>query len=101
MAPTVGLARSSFMRTMSFQSTTKFLPGSKLFLGSLEYLTDKFGNLSLQELESSKVIRSGTGCLPPAPARVGLINEAQLKFGPLGEMDTDPVEDRADHTLAA
>jgi hypothetical protein len=95
MAPTVGLARSSFVRTMSFQSITKFLPGSKLFLGSLEYLTDKFGNLSLQEPESSKVIRSVTGCLPPAPARVGLINEAQLKLGPLGEMDT------VDHTLAA
>jgi hypothetical protein len=36
---------------MAFQSTTKFLPGSRWFLGSLVFLTDQFGNLSLQELE--------------------------------------------------
>jgi hypothetical protein len=57
----VGLTRSSFVRTMAFQSTTKFLPGSRWFLGSLEFLTDKFGNLSLQEPELSRVAGSGTG----------------------------------------
>jgi hypothetical protein len=101
LVPTVGLTRSSFMRTMVFQSTTEFLLGSRWFLGSLEFLTDQFGNLSLQEPELSKVARSSTDCLPPTLVRVGLINEAQLRLGSLGEMDTDPVEDRADHTLAA
>jgi hypothetical protein len=95
--------RSIFVRTMVFQSTTKFLPGSRWFLGSLEFLSDKFRNLSLQEPELSKVAGLGIGCLPPAPVRVGLINEAQLKhrLGSLWEMDTDPAEDRDDHTLAA
>jgi hypothetical protein len=60
----MGLTRSNFMRTMAFQSTTKFLPGSRWFLGSLEFLTDKFENLSLQEQELSKVTGSGTGHLP-------------------------------------
>jgi hypothetical protein len=88
---------------MVFQSTTKFLPGSRWFLGSLEFLSDKFRNLSLQEPELSKVTGLGIGCLPPAPVRVSLINEAQLKhrLGSLWEMDTDPAEDRDDHTLAA
>jgi hypothetical protein len=66
-------------------------------------LTDKFGNLSLQEPELSKVTGSGIDRLPPAPVRVGLVNEAQLGhgLGSLGEMDMDPTEDKADHTLAA
>jgi hypothetical protein len=64
----MGLTRSSFVRTMVFQSTTKFLPGSKWFMDSLEFLTDK-------------VTRSGTGLLPPAPVRVSLVNEAQLEHG--------------------
>jgi hypothetical protein len=61
----MGLTRLSFMRVMVFQSTTKFLPGSRWFMGSLEFLTDKFGNLSLQELELGKVARLGIGHLPP------------------------------------
>jgi hypothetical protein len=64
---TVGLTRSSIVKTMVFQSTTMFLPGSWWFLGSLEFLTDKFGDLSLGELESSEFARSSTDRLPPAP----------------------------------
>jgi hypothetical protein len=103
LAPIVGFTRSSFVRTMVFQSTSKFLPSSRWFLGSLEFLTDKFGNLSLQEPELSKAAGSGTDRLPPAPVRVGLINEAQLRhgLGSLGETNMDLTEDRADHTLAA
>jgi hypothetical protein len=86
---------------MTFQSTTKFLPGSRWFLSSLEFLTDKFGNTSLQELELSKVAGSGTDRLPPALVRVGLVSEAQLRLDSLGETDTDPMEDEADHTLTA
>jgi hypothetical protein len=94
--------RSNFMRTMVFQSTTKFLLGSRWFLGSLEFLTDKFGDLSLQEPESSEVTGLGTGRLPPALIQVSLINEAELSHGldSLGETDTDPTKDKADNTLA-
>jgi hypothetical protein len=86
---------------MMFQSTTNFLPGSRWFLGSLEFLSDKFENLSLQEPELSEVIGSSTGRLPLAPVRVGLVIKAWLRLGSLGETDTDPLEDRADHTLFA
>jgi hypothetical protein len=55
------------MRAMVFQSTNKFLPGSRWFLGSLDFITDKFGDLSLQEPESHEVTRSGTGHLPLDP----------------------------------
>jgi hypothetical protein len=87
---------------MAFQSTTKFLPSSRWFLGSLEFLTEKFGDMSLQEPESSEVTGSGTSHLPPAPVRLGLVNEAQLghRLGSLGETDMDPTGDKVDHTLA-
>jgi hypothetical protein len=97
----VGLLRSSFVRTLAFQFAAKFLPGSRWFLGSVEFLTNKFGNLSLQEPELSKVVRSGTDHLPPTLVRVSLVSEAQLELNSLGEMDMDPMEDGADHTLAA
>jgi hypothetical protein len=61
------------MRTMMFQSTTNFLPGSRWFLGSLEFLSDKLENLSLQEPELSEVVGSGTGRLPLAPVRVEVV----------------------------
>jgi hypothetical protein len=96
----MGFTRSRFMRIMMFQSTTKFLPGSRWFLSSLKFWTDKFGNISLQELELSKVTRSGTDRLPLTPVRVDFVNEEQLGLDSLGEKDTDPVEDGADHTLA-
>jgi hypothetical protein len=91
------------VKTLSFHSTTKFLHGSRWFWGSLDFLIDKFGDLSLQEPESSKVAESRIGRLPPAPVRVGLINEAELghRLDLLGETDTnpDPTEDKADHAL--
>jgi hypothetical protein len=31
----LGLTRSSFVRAIAYQSTTKFLPSSRWFLGSL------------------------------------------------------------------
>jgi hypothetical protein len=51
---------------MAFQSTTKFLPGSRWVLGSLLFIADKFGELILQEPESPEVIGSGSGRLPLA-----------------------------------
>jgi hypothetical protein len=44
-----------------------FLPRSRWFLGSLRFVTDKFGDLTLQEPESTEVAKSGTDHLPPAP----------------------------------
>jgi hypothetical protein len=52
------------MRAMAFQSANKFLPGSRCFLVSLVFIADKFGDLSLQEFESSEVPRLGIGRLP-------------------------------------
>jgi hypothetical protein len=86
---------------MVFQSTTKFLPCYKWFLGSLEFLIDKYGNLSLQEPELSKVARSGADHFPPTLVQVGLINKAQLGLDSLGEIDMDTAEGGFDHTLAA
>jgi hypothetical protein len=43
-----------------------FLPRSRWFLGSLRFVTDKFGDLTLQEPESTEVAKSGTGHVPPA-----------------------------------
>jgi hypothetical protein len=39
------------MRTMMYQFTTKFLPSSRWFLGSLQFITDKYGDLTLQDPE--------------------------------------------------
>jgi hypothetical protein len=51
----MGLMRSSFMRAMVFQSTTKFLPGSRWVLGSLLFIADEFGDLNHQEPELREV----------------------------------------------
>jgi hypothetical protein len=85
-----------------YQSTTKFLLSPRCFLGSLQFITDRFGDLILQETESSKIIRSGTGRLPPARVRVDLKNEVQirLRHSKLEKTDLDPVEDKASHTQA-
>jgi hypothetical protein len=98
----MGLTRSSFVRAIGFQSTTKFLPDSRWVLGSLLFIADKFEDLNLQELESREVIGSGIDRLPPARIRVGLVNEAQLgrRLDELRKTDLDPSGDKAYHTLA-
>jgi hypothetical protein len=94
--------RLSFVRAMAYQYTTKFLLDSRWCLGSLQFITDKFGDLTLQEPKLHRIVRSGTGHLPPHPIRVGPINEAQIRHGlsDLGKMDSDPVGDKVDHTMA-
>jgi hypothetical protein len=103
LVPTMGLMRSYYVRSMVFQSTIKFLPSSRWVLGSLLFINDKFGDLSLQELESSEIAGSGTSHLPPAPVQVILISEAQLRHGSikLGEADSDPSGDKVDHNQAS
>jgi hypothetical protein len=73
-----------------------------LVLRSPLLIAYKFGDLSLQELEPWEITVLGTGRLPPALVRVDLINEAQLRhrFVSLGNTDSDPIGDKADHTLA-
>jgi hypothetical protein len=97
-----GAHEISFVRAMAFQSTTKFFSGSRWFLGFLKFITDKFGDLNLQEPESNEVIRSGTSRLQLAPVRVSLVNGDQPGhgLGALGETDSDPARGKADHTLA-
>jgi hypothetical protein len=56
------------VRAMPFQSTTKFLPGSRWVVGSVLFIADKFGDLNLQESESREVVGLGTSYLPPIPA---------------------------------
>jgi hypothetical protein len=94
LAPTVGLTRSSFERAMSYQSTTKFSPGSGFFLGSLQFIIDKFRDLTLQELESREVIGSCTDRLPPVSVWVSLINETWLRhrLSKLGKTDLEGPE---------
>jgi hypothetical protein len=101
--PTVELTRSDYVRSMTFQSTTKFHPGSRWVLGSLLFIADKFGDLSLQEPESPEIVGSGTGHLLPVPVQVGLISEGQLRHGfiELGEADSNPWGDKADHNKAS
>jgi hypothetical protein len=47
----MGLTRFIYVRSMEFDSTNKFLPGSRLVFGSLLFIADKMGDLSLQESE--------------------------------------------------
>jgi hypothetical protein len=72
----MGPTRFGYVRSMVFQSTRKFLPGSRWVLGCLLFIADKFRDLSLQEPESLKVARSCTNHLPPTPFQVGLENKA-------------------------
>jgi hypothetical protein len=47
LAPTVGLMRFIYMRSMAFRSTSKFLLDLRLVFISLLFIADKIGNLSL------------------------------------------------------
>jgi hypothetical protein len=92
----MGLARLDYVRSMVFQSTTKFLLGSSWVHVSLLFVADKFGDLSLPEPESPSQAPTTS---PPALVRVGLINEAELKHisNALGKTDTDPSRDKVGH----
>jgi hypothetical protein len=57
LAPIVGLMRFDYVRSMTFQSTNKFSLDSRWVFGSLLFIADKFGDLSLQEPEPKEVAR--------------------------------------------
>jgi hypothetical protein len=47
----MGLTRFICVRSMMFELATKFLPCSRLVFGSLLFIADKIGDMSLQEAE--------------------------------------------------
>jgi hypothetical protein len=59
------LTRLNYVKSMMFQSTSKFLLGSRLVFGSLLFIADKMGDLSLQEPKSREIAGSGTDRIPP------------------------------------
>jgi hypothetical protein len=77
----VGLMRFIYVRSMSFQSTSKFLPGTRTVFGSLLFIADKMGYLNLQEPESWEIVGLGTDIFPLASAEVDLACEARLGHG--------------------
>jgi hypothetical protein len=95
----MGLMRLSYVRSMAFQSTSKFLPDSRLVFGSLLFIADKMGDLSLQEPESQEINGVGIDRVHPIPARDGFACEAQLRHRSclLGESDPYPSGDSVDH----
>jgi hypothetical protein len=86
---------------MVFQSTSKFLPDSRLVFRSLLFITDKMGDLSLQEPMSLEITELGTNRVHPIPTRDGLTCEAQLGHRSFlsGESEPDPLGDNADHHM--
>jgi hypothetical protein len=73
--------RFIYVRSMSFQSTSKFLPGTRTVFGSLLFIADKMGYLNLQEPESWEIVGLGTDIFPLASAEVDLACEARLGHG--------------------
>jgi hypothetical protein len=95
----MGLTRFDYVRSMVFQSSSNFISDSRWVLGSLLFIADKFGDLTLQEPESPEVVGSGTVRVPPISAQVSLIIEAQLEHesNKSGEVELDLSGDKADH----
>jgi hypothetical protein len=93
------LTRFNYVRSMAFQSTSKFLPGLRLVFRSLLFIVDKMGDLSLQEPESRVVTGSYTNHILLILAQVGLTCKAQLRNGSsiMGESELDPSGDNANH----
>jgi hypothetical protein len=84
---------------MAFESTSKFLSGSRLVFGSILFVADKMGDLSLKELKLWEITGSDTDHFPPTSAQVGLTCEARLGHGSsqLGESESDPSGDNVNH----
>jgi hypothetical protein len=77
----------------------KFLPGSRVVFGSLLFVADKMGEVSLQEPESREIVGLDTRYFPPAPTQVGVACEARLEHGSnrSGEFESDPSRDNVNH----
>jgi hypothetical protein len=99
LAPTMGLTRFIYVRSLVFKLASKFLRGLRLVFGSLLFITDKMGNLSLQEPESREIVRSNIDRLPPTLVRVSLACEAwpRHRSTRLLECESDPSGDNINH----
>jgi hypothetical protein len=99
LTSTMGLMRFIYVRSMAFKSTSKFLSGSRLVFGSILFVADKMGDLSLKELKLWEITGSDTDHFPPTSAQVGLTCEARLGHGSsqLGESESDPSGDNCNH----
>jgi hypothetical protein len=84
---------------MAFDSTSRFLPGSRLVFGSLLFIVDKMGDLSLHQPEWREIIRSDTDHFPLTSTRAGVACEAWLGRGSIGsgEFELGPSGDSVDH----
>jgi hypothetical protein len=96
---TVGPTRFIYVKSMAFDSTSRFLPGSRLVIGSVLFIADKMGDLSLHQPESWEIDGSNTDHFPLTPTRDGLACEARLGCGSSGpgEFESDPSGDSVDH----
>jgi hypothetical protein len=79
MPPTVGLTRFIYVRSMAFESTSRFLTNSRLVFESLLFIANKMGDLHLQEPESQEITGSDTDRFPPTLVQVSLACEAWLR----------------------
>jgi hypothetical protein len=72
-----------------------------MVFGSLLFIADKMGDLSLQEPELWEITGSDTDCLAPMSVLVGLACEAQLKHESIrsGESELGPSRDHVNHHM--
>jgi hypothetical protein len=99
LVPIVGLTGFIYVRSMVFESAIKFLSGSRLVFGSLLFIADMMGDLSLQESEPQAIIGSDADQFPPTPVRVSLACEArpEHKSNKLAESKSDLFGDTVSH----
>jgi hypothetical protein len=91
--------RFIYVRSMTFRSTSKLFPFSRLVFISLLFIADKMGNLSLKVHEPMEDAGSDADRFLPTPFQVGLACRAQFKLGSskMGELELDPSRDCIDH----
>jgi hypothetical protein len=95
----MGPTRFIYVKSMAFDSTSRFLPGSRLVIESVLFIADKMGDLSLHQPESWEIDGSNTDHFPSTPTQAGLACEARLGRGSSGpgEFESDPSGDSVNH----
>jgi hypothetical protein len=77
LAPTVGLTRFIYVRSMAFESTSKFMPGSRLLFGSLLFIIDKMRDLICRNPSHDR----SSGERPSASHRLRLKSVSHARHG--------------------
>jgi hypothetical protein len=95
----MGPTRFIYVKSMAFDSTSRFLPGSRLVIEYVLFIADKMGDLSLHQPESWEIDGSNTDHFPSTPTQAGLACEARLGHGSSGpgEFESDPSGDSVNH----